>query len=94
MVYELKPKFATVKSFYGKAQIEEHEEGGTRILFLYSYNKLVCIVNTATKVTKFYEAFDFSNTTRRHVYEFLRQTGSAYAGWNSKEIRQCCGVAK
>ncbi len=93
MVYELKPKFANVKSFYGKAQIEECEESGTTALRLYSYSKLVCVVNTTTKKTKFFEAFDFSNTTRRHVYEFLRQTGSAYSGWNSKKIRQCCGVA-
>jgi hypothetical protein len=64
---ELKPKFTSNKSFYGKANVEV--ENG--IITLYSYNTPVAeIRNGKAKVFGYY-----SRTTTRHTKDFLMQNG-------------------
>ena len=67
MTLELIPKHDNRKSFYNKAIVEQ--ENG--VLKLYSYNTLVCVIdNGKPKVIMTY-----SNTTLRHIKEFLKQNG-------------------
>lgn len=70
--YYLIAKYDSRASFYNKALVEDHGQG---VKVLKSYNTKVCII----KGNK-YElngAIDrdllFSNTTLRHIKEFLRQ---------------------
>lgn len=65
-IYELLPRFDARKSFYGKAQIVDHENG---IFELQSYNTIVsrCVNGKVEELGK------FSNTTTRHQKEFRRQ---------------------
>lgn len=69
--YELLPVYDGKKSFYNKAIIEE--ESG--IKKLYSYNTLVCTLSNNDIILN--DAVDqsllFSNTTLRHIKEFLKQ---------------------
>ena len=69
--YNLIPEFENVKSYYNKAQVEIEKN----IKKLYSYNVLVCEINTLENTFYLYEDFDFSQTTLRHVKEFLQQHG-------------------
>lgn len=63
--YELKPKFDSRKSFYGKAHVV-YENGEKN---LYSYNtKVATIKNGKAKVIDTY-----SMTTTRHIKDFLKQ---------------------
>ena len=65
-IYELKPQFDARKSFYGKAQIVDHENGTFE---LKSYNTIVsrCVNGKVEELGK------FSNTTTRHQKEFRKQ---------------------
>ena len=69
--YTLSPVYDGKKSFYNKAIIEE--ESG--IKKLYSYNTLVCTLSNNDIILN--DAVDqsllFSNTTLRHIKEFLKQ---------------------
>ena len=68
---ELRVKFGTQESFYKKAYIKEDEKGTQ---YLYSYYSL--IVTNYGKALKFEEDINlYSNTTLRHVREYLRQLG-------------------
>lgn len=63
----LKPVYDSRKSFYNKAVVEENEKE----IVLYSYNTKVAIIDKISnncKVTGTY-----SNTTLRHIKEFLLQ---------------------
>lgn len=78
---ELKPKKDSRKSFYGKAFVKDIGEDGA--YQLYSYNTLVCTVVFRQKYYLHYEVeYDklFSQTTLRHIKEFLYQ----YAGLDIK----------
>lgn len=80
---ELTPKYDNAKSFYRKAFIKENRKENELYndLELYSCGALVCTI----KHFKFYNATDFflngcinktllfSNTTLRHIKEFLKQ---------------------
>lgn len=69
--YELLPVYDKRKSFNHKATVEE-ERG---IKKLYSYNTLVCTLSNNDIILN--DAVDqsllFSNTTLRHIKEFLKQ---------------------
>ena len=75
---ELKPIFSDQKSFYNKAQIEKTDTGKR----LYSYNLLVAEIN-GKKATVYNLQ---SDSTLRHVKEFLKQAG--FLADNKKQIMQ------
>lgn len=72
MKMELKTIHDSRESFYGKATVETHtNENGETVTSLYSYNTLVAyIVRDEAHVLGTY-----SNTTLRHIKEFLKQNG-------------------
>ena len=68
---ELRVKFGTQQSFYKKAFVKSDDEGTD---YLYSYYSL--IITNYGKALKFEENLDlYSNTTMRHVREYLFQIG-------------------
>ena len=68
---ELRVKFGTQQSFGKKAFVKEDNEGTQ---YLYSYYSL--IITNYGKALKFEEDSKlYSNTTMRHVREYLRQIG-------------------
>ena len=75
------PKYGNVKSFYGKAQIEQIKiNGGDKVYLLYSYNSLVsAIIETKENYKYFYlnnlikKELLTSQTTFRHIKEFYKQ---------------------
>ena len=68
---ELRVKYANQESFYKKAFVKEDEEGTQ---YLYSYYSL--IVTNYGKALKFEEDINlYSNTTMKHVREYLKQIG-------------------
>jgi hypothetical protein len=85
----LQPKYDTRKSFYNKAYYTTEEINNTIIYKLYSYNTLVLIFEIDknfnsfynTKVIRYYldnnkkdDKNFYSNTTLRHIKEFIKQT--------------------
>lgn len=66
---ELLPRYANVASFYKKAWIIEEEDA----IILQSYNSLVAKYNKATK--ELYFGGYGSQTTLRHIKEFMQQLG-------------------
>ena len=66
--YELSARYDSRQSFYGKAQvaIENNEK------VLYSYNTKVAKIDKDGKPV-LYSLWDCSNTTLRHVKQFLKQ---------------------
>lgn len=72
---DLEPRYDGRKSFYGKATVRMFGDGRK---VLYSYGTPVCRIDRnghATLLNKGYYGWGSSNTTRRHVREFLRQNG-------------------
>lgn len=70
--YELQPQFSHAKSFYRKATVEVYSNGAV----LYSYDTAVlALVNVDGKIRAFQLWSGYSQTTARHVDEFLRQNG-------------------
>ena len=68
---ELRVQFGTQESFYKKAFIKE-DENGTQ--YLYSYYSL--IITNYGNALQFEEDIDlYSNTTMKHVREYLKQIG-------------------
>lgn len=94
--FELTPRFASVKSFYGKAHVKEFNNNGKDCFKLYSYNTLVCVVekDVDTGNDKLYRLDDdelYSATTLRHCKEFIKQMRencgcSFYTELNKKDI--------
>ena len=71
-VYELSTYYDARKSFYGKALVEDNGKE----LILYSYLKKVCyIIGNEIHLI----SLD-SNTTNRHIREFLRQNEWRFSG--------------
>lgn len=77
--YDLIPRFSNVKSFYGKAEVEQLQiqlEHDHLIIYnLYSYHKNVArivVVNTTINPINFGK---YSATTTRHQKEFFKQWG-------------------
>lgn len=73
-VVNLEPDYDARKSFYGKARVDEREDGSK---VLWSYNTPVCKIadGKATLLKKGYLGWASSQTTLRHVKEFLKQNG-------------------
>ena len=75
-LYELKPQFDSAKSFYHKANIYRNDKGS---IFLMSYETIVAeikdaiVTDTGEKQAIVYGWY--SNTTARHINEFLQQYG-------------------
>lgn len=74
MKVELHPEFDSRQSFYGKARVIIKPDG-TQVL--YSYGTPVCRIKDgkATLLHKGYLGWSSSQTTLRHVKEFLKQNG-------------------
>ena len=79
--YELSPKYDRAKSFYGKAVVVEEYNS----VSLISYNSCICQISKVGcddvrvkiyNVTDYYgNSLTFSNTSLRHLKEFLLQNG-------------------
>jgi hypothetical protein len=74
--YELYPVHSNVKSFYGKAKVRDNGD----IADLFSYDTLVCSIqkdpfrgNTVQLNKSIKPELLFSQTTLRHIKEFLQQ---------------------
>ena len=98
MMMELECKFDYHKSFHGKAQIELYGDWGQNVR-LYSYNTVVAVcgyicseradelgIEPDSYVCELLPYWDYSQTTMRHVREFLRQFG--FGHWTVPEIRK------
>lgn len=69
--YDLRPEYDTRKSFYNKARVDDDRDSTK----LYSYNTLICTIDKRNNTIEFTDAYNFSQTTRRHLREFLLQNG-------------------
>lgn len=82
MIACLSTEYDNAKSFYNKAIVEIVNND----IILYSYSQLVLIVNDG-KVASFpMEKEKLSNTTLRHIREFLKQEIDYDKKWTKKEI--------
>ena len=72
MLFELTPKFDSRKSFYGKAKISF--EGDRRLLL--SYGTPVAFIEP-DRPPVMLDGWDSTQTTLRHVKEFLKQNDFA-----------------
>lgn len=83
--YELIPKYDTRKSFYGKARVQEDDDGRK---YLISYGVRVCYIGVDGNMHRLWSGW--SNTTGRHVKEFWLQNGGQgkcnKAAWDSLEV--------
>lgn len=66
-ITELEPRYCSNKSFYKKAYVEYYK--GFNILI--SYSSRIMAVKGDMLVTT--DDYNYSNTTSRHVHEFLKQ---------------------
>lgn len=82
-MYELKPKYDRAKSFYHKAKVYANDKG---TLFLMSYSTIVAeITDTIVANENNVKVYGYySQTTARHINEFLQQNG--YSKMNKKEM--------
>lgn len=78
MITELKAIYSHTKSHYNKAQVE-HLDNGHKVL--YSYNTRVCELNADNQII---EIGYYSQTTARHINDFLQQ--NELAKMSKKEI--------
>jgi len=74
--YDLEVRYDSRKSFYGKARVET--DGNNKKL--YSYNTLVAEIKDGTPIVH----GTYSQTTLRHIKEFLKQNG--FEAETSKQI--------
>jgi hypothetical protein len=79
MIYDLSAQYDARNSFYGKAHVLETPEGE----YLKSYNTIVAFIPKGGKPVVY---GTYSNTTLRHIKEFLRQNG--FRALNIDEIRK------
>lgn len=63
------PIFDSRKSFYNKAVVTTSDNS----INLYSYNTLVCKIHNDNTVTLTANNAHYTNTTLRHIKEFLKQ---------------------
>jgi len=79
--YELLPKYDGRKSFYRKAIVGQDEEG----IYLISYETKVAVIKDGKAIVYGF----YSQTTMRHIKEFLKQFG--FKVENSKQILEDYG---
>lgn len=82
---ELKPRFSSKQSFYGKALVGI--DNGVRVLYSY-LTPVALIVGDKQIITNNEDLL--SSTTMRHIHEFLKQFGS-YDGPKSTLIKKFAG---
>ena len=89
MFYELTARFDSMASFYGKATIKEHGDNIT----LLSYNTEILRYNQKTHKIKWLTKYaeHFTQTTNRHINEFLRQFTNEHAKSKS-ELLKMAGI--
>lgn len=81
MLQELTTEFDSRKSFYGKAQVRYpvldsgFPDLSNNSIELLSYGTHVVTIDTASRTVKLFPAWNASQTTLRHVKEFLKQYG-------------------
>ena len=85
-VYGLEPRYDARKSFYGKAQVDTGDKGDKNKL--YSYDTLVAEIKDDKPVVY----GTYSQTTLRHIKEWLKQLG--FKAENSKQILSDYGAKK
>lgn len=85
-VYGLEPRYDARKSFYGKAQVDTGDKGDKNKL--YSYDTLVAEIKDGKPVVY----GTYSQTTLRHIKEWLKQLG--FKAENSKQILSDYGAKK
>lgn len=83
-MYELTTEYDSRKSFYKKAMVKVEE--GTKTLYSYC-TKVAEIKDGKVTVLALH-----SNTTTRHIKEFLRQNG--FNAYTSKQIMKDYGVQR
>jgi hypothetical protein len=88
-IYELSPRFDARKSFYGKAHIIET----SKTIKLKSYDTIILQYSKQTKTIKFLcrDPWAFSQTTNRHINEFIKQFTNETA-LSKKQILQRIGA--
>lgn len=90
--YELSARFDARKSFYGKAlvEIETVEKHGTTYenKTLISYGHEVVRITASENKIRLTDKWDASDTTLRHVKEFLKQEGLSIGNFTKKEIAE------
>lgn len=69
--YDLRTQYDNRQSFYGKARVDDNGDTVT----LYSYNTPICTIDRTSHTITFTEYYNYSQTTRRHLKEFLLQNG-------------------
>ena len=77
VIHELTAQYDSRKSFYGKAMTDGSN--------LWSYKTLVASWDEETQTMTLFPKWDCSQTTRRHVREFIAQ--KAGPGHTEKDIR-------
>lgn len=82
--YDLTPEYDSRKSFYGKARIETFSNGS---MYLISYSTTVAVISDG----KAFVNGVYSQTTLRHIKEFLKQNG--FKAENSKQIMADYGAS-
>ena len=89
MIYELTARFDRKQSFYGKATLKEHGDNIT----LLSYNTEILRYNKTTKKIKWLtkNSEHFTQTTNRHINEFLRQFTNERTR-NKSELLKMAGI--
>lgn len=70
--FELAPRYASVKSFYGKARIREYNDDGIDVFVLYSYDTPV-LSSFNRKLHRVSDENVYTATTLRHCREFAEQ---------------------
>lgn len=88
-IYELFPRYDARKSFYGKAHIIET----SKTIKLKSYDTIILQYSKQSKTIKFLcrDPRSFSQTTNRHVNEFLKQFTNT-SPLSKKEILKSIGA--
>lgn len=86
--YDLQPRYDARASFYGKAKVAQYVANGKNVLELTSYTTHVATI-TDDKAEVY---GTYSQTTLRHIKEFLLQNG--FKAENSKQIMADYGSTK
>ena len=88
MYYELFPRYDSRASFYGKAHIKETAKS----YILISYDTEILKLDKSTGKIKFIcsDEWAFSQTTNRHINEFLKQ----YTNETPKSKKELLQMAK
>ena len=85
-ITELGCQFDARASFYGKAQIVREEEIGLETLCSYGVPVVQREIGGSNETVRLSYKWDYSDTTLRHVKEYLRQIGHPFGTMTKAEI--------